>query len=324
MQLIEKSANVSTHKTSVAVLLFDGAEVIDYSGPWEAFGEAGFKIFTVADKTRVVNATFGQKITADYTFANSPRPDILLVPGGGIHAALDNPDLIKWVRNTADAAQHVMSVCNGAFILARAGLLDGLSATTVNHEIEHLAQVAPKTKVVHDKRYVDNGKVITSAGLSSGIDGAFHLISKIKGKGVAQATALGMEYRWDPNSDFARAALADRYLPEINDVDGELVSTEGDLNHWEIQALVSKPNSIPQIIDLISKRIVSKTPHVRGPISLLPVPATGAGDKSEINWKFTDEDGRDWKGSALVKPAPDQAGKFSITLKLVREPNEQA
>lgn len=318
MQLIEKAANLQPHKISVAVLLFDGAEVIDYAGPWEAFGEAGFKVFTVAEKAQPVKATFGQRITADYSFGDSPRADILLVPGGGIHAALENPDLIAWVRKTAETSQHVMSVCNGAFILARAGLLDGLSATTISHAIEQLAEVAPKTRVVHDKRYVDNGKIITTAGLSSGIDGAFHLISKIKGRGMAQATALGMEYRWDPESNFARAALADRYFPEINDIDGTILSTEGDLDHWQVKALVSKPNSISQIGDLIRKRILSKTPHVRGEVLVAPINANTAADRSEIAWKFTDDEGRDWKGNSVIEPSPNEPGKFVVTLNLAR------
>jgi putative intracellular protease/amidase len=107
-----------------------------------------------------------------------------------------------------------MSVCTGAFILAKAGLLDGLSATTVSGGIANLASAGNNIKVVYDKRYVDNGKIITTAGLSSGIDGSLYLVGKMMGKGVAQLVALGIEYDWDPEGKFVRAALADRYLPD--------------------------------------------------------------------------------------------------------------
>lgn len=197
MTLVEKINN-KEQRPSVAILLFDGAEVIDYAGPWEVFGEAGFKVYTVAEKLEPVNATFGQRIVPNYTFADSPPADILLIPGGGIQGAVDNPQLIKWVQANARSSTHVMSVCTGAFILAKAGLLDGLSATTVQGGLDRLERFAPKAKIVRDQRYVDNGKVITTAGLSAGIDGAFHLLEKISGKEGAEETARHMEYRLKP------------------------------------------------------------------------------------------------------------------------------
>ena len=318
MKLIEKIDN-KEQRISVAVLLFDGAEVIDYSGPWEVFGEAGFKVYGVAEKREPIHATFGQKIMPDYTFADSPPADILLVPGGGVSQALENPKLIKWVQTNAQASTHVMSVCTGAFILSKAGLLDGLSATTIQHAIDKLQKVSPKTKVVHDQRYVDNGKIITTAGLSSGIDGAFHLVAKINGEGEAQTIALNMEYRWDSHSKYARAALADRYLPDfsdLKDVKGKIISTDGDQDRWEIKALVSEPNSIEAIADLLNRQITSNTPHAKGAIT---VSLAGA-NNSAINWKFTDEEGRGWNGEGKIDSAPDHPGQFVVTLKLTRQP----
>src|SRR5207253_4209054 len=117
MALIEKIDN-KEQRPSVAILLFDNAQVIDYAGPWEVFGEAGFKVFTVAEKMAPITATFGQKVTSDYTFANSPTADVLLVPGGGVHDATKNAQLIQWIQKNAQTSKHVMSVCTGAFILA--------------------------------------------------------------------------------------------------------------------------------------------------------------------------------------------------------------
>ena len=322
MALIEKIDN-KEQRPSVAILLFDNAQVIDYAGPWEVFGEAGFKVFTVAEKRAPINAVFGQKIVPDYTFANSPTADILLVPGGGVRNAIGNPALIKWIQTNAQKSKQVMSVCTGAFILSKAGLLDGLSATTIEHAVEDLQKVSPKTKVVHDQRYVDNGKIITTAGLSSGIDGAFHLVAKMNGEGEAQAIALGMEYQWDPHSKYARGALADRYLPDFSDVKGakaKMISTEGDLDHWEMKALFSEPNSIEGIADLLNKRIASNTPHTKGAVTLSP----SGTNKSAISWKFTDDEGHGWNGEERIDPAPDQQGQFIVTLKLARQPDDKS
>jgi putative intracellular protease/amidase len=321
MSLVEKTGDKEKRPT-VAILLFDNAQVIDYAGPWEVFGEAGYKVFTVAEKAVPVNAVYGQKLMPDYTFANSPAADILLVPGGSVHNAVENRQLIKWVQANAQKSKHVMSVCTGAFILSKAKLLDGLSATTIQHAIDDLQKVSPKTKVVHDQRYVDNGKIITAGGLSSGIDGAFHLVSKIDGEGAAQAIALGMEYRWDPHSKYARGALADRYFPDFSDVKGmeaKMISTQGDLDHWELKALFSEPNSIGAIADLLNNRIASKTPHTKGPVTLSP----SGTDKSALSWRFMDENGREWTGEERIEPAPSQQGQFMVTLKLARVPENK-
>jgi len=104
----------------------------------------------------------------------------------------------------------VLSVCNGAFILAKTGLLDGLTATTFYDLIDELERRYPKVKAVRDRRYVDNGKFITTAGISSGIDGSLHVIGRLRGRAMAERAALNMEYEWKPGGDFARAAFADR------------------------------------------------------------------------------------------------------------------
>jgi transcriptional regulator GlxA family with amidase domain len=281
------------------------------------FGEAGYKIFTVAEKSAPINAVFGQKIVPDYTFVNSPAADIILIPGGGVQDAVNNPELIRWVQHNAEKSKQVMSVCTGAFILSKAGLLDGLSATTIQHALDDLQKASPKTKVIHDQRYVDNGKIITTAGLSSGIDGAFHLVAKVSGEGDAQAIALGMEYQWDPHSKYARAALADRYLPDwsvVKELKAKLISTQGDVDRWEMRARVSQPGSIDAIADLLRKNIKSGTRHTSGPVNV----TMSSTDKSALNWTFTDEDRREWTGEAKTEPAPDRQGEFVVTLRLAR------
>jgi len=302
---------------TVAVLLFDHVEIIDFAGPWEVFGGAGYKVFTVAEKSDPVNTVYGQKIVADYTFDNSPKADVLLVPGGGTRDAVNNPKLIAWVQKNAKDSTYVMSVCTGAFILAKAELLDGLSATTVRGGIDNLAKAGRNIKTVYDKRYVDNGKIITTAGLSSGIDGAFYLVSKMMGKGTAQQVALGLEYKWDPEGKFARAAYADRYLPNFQGLDGTIISVDGDTESWKVKVLIAKPASLAEIVDLTKNQIATKTTHVSSNVTVESHDRRNP-DRSEISWKFNDDLGRAWVGFTVVEPSADEKGKFNLTLNLAR------
>ena len=214
---------------NLAILIFDGVQIIDYTGPYETFGHAyaddgpAFNIYTVSEKAGPITTAMGMTVTPNYSFENVPRPDVLLIPGGGVKDQVANANVIKWVQDKSKDAEVVMSVCNGAFILAKAGLLDGLQATTTAGLIPMLREAAPKTKVVDDRRFVDNGKIITTAGLSSGIDGSLHVIERFFGRGTAQMAALGMEYNWDTESKFVRAALADKYMRFNYDVKVDVV-----------------------------------------------------------------------------------------------------
>src|SRR6266700_6601280 len=195
----------------VAILLYNGVEIIDIAGPWEAFGTAGFLVHTVAEKTEPLTLVFGQKVIPDYSFEKSPKADVLLVPGGGYGTQMKNDALIGWIKSKSNEVSHVMSVCTGAFLLGKAGLLSGQTATCTAGMVEDLA-LFPNTRVVYDARYVDSGKIITTAGLSSGIDGAIHLISKMLGKGAAQriATNSGMGGMSNPISHIKTGPTFDR------------------------------------------------------------------------------------------------------------------
>ncbi len=214
---------------NVGFLLFPGVQIIDYAAPYEVFSHAawathkGYNVFTVAERLDSLQTSGGPgaaRILPRYSFADHPKIDILVVPGGGGFQAgqggvgdqLGNAVLIDWIHGTAKDAQIVMSVCNGALLLGKAGLLDGLSATTFWGMLGNLHEQVPTAHVVTDQRFVDNGKVITTAGLSSGLDGAFHVVDRLSGRGVAQQIALQMEYDWHPQAEFARAALPDMVL----------------------------------------------------------------------------------------------------------------
>ncbi len=311
---------------TVAILIFNGAEIIDFAGPWEVFGTAGFLIHTVAENLEPHTMVFGQKVVPDYTFENNPKADVLLVPGGGVGQATENPSLIKWIKTKSGDVNHVMSVCTGAFLLAKAGLLDGLNATTTYGMENELAKSGTNIRVVYPERFVDAGKIITTAGLSSGIDGALHLVAKMIGTGAAQSAALGMEYQWSVDAKYSRAAMADRYLPDglqygkanLKGAQAKMVSTEGDTNRWETGILVSDPKSAAEIVELLKNRIKSNTSHTRGSVAFSEPGGKRSATSSDFRWKFTDDHGLGWQGAGIVEPSPEDKGKFILTLKLAR------
>ncbi len=185
---------------SVCFYLQDGVEVLDFAGPMEAFCIAGFKVFTVSKTGGPILSQGILKIQPDFSMADAPEADILAFFGGNTPVAYNDPEVVEWVIQRESRARYLLSVCSGAFILAKAGLLDGLTATTFYRRIEELRQAHPRVTVRSNVRFVDNGRVITTAGVSAGIDGALHLITKLSGDAAARAVVEYMEYdRWTPN-----------------------------------------------------------------------------------------------------------------------------
>jgi putative intracellular protease/amidase len=312
---------------NVAIFIFDGVQIIDYTGPYEVLGQAWdlehdqkcFNIYTVAEKADPITTNMGMTVIPKYTFDNAPKPDILLLPGGDTRQQVKNPKVIKWVQDRANEAEYVMSVCNGAFYLARAGLLDGKTATTYYNLIDDLKKEAPTAKVVRDQRYADNGKILTTAGLSSGIDGALHLVEKIAGRGKAQEIALNMEYNWQPDNSYARASFADRYLlkiigrwDEFKLPDGtgwKTLGQQGDRDAWEKDWEVHTRLSGPDILKIIDAKLSEgwsrqSTSDLNG--------------ASRTRWKFTDEDGKRWSAASSIQPVNGEKNIYRLTIKLAR------
>jgi putative intracellular protease/amidase len=255
MELVEKE-----QRLKVAVLIFDGAEIIDYAAPWEVLGQTGAKVFTVAAKAEPIHSVFGLAVKPDYDFAHAPPADVLLVPGGGISPVVDDPPAMAWVKERAAAARYVLSVCNGAFILAKAGLLDGLAATTTASLLDQLAAASPRTRVLRDQRFVDNGKIITSGGLSAGIDGALHLVERVYGREKAEEIARGIEYHWQPESTWARGMLADSFLPDVRLPEGAIwqkLVNRGDTSKWEMRGRLRVSMPAEEFLDYSAKQIVA-------------------------------------------------------------------
>jgi transcriptional regulator GlxA family with amidase domain len=191
----------------VGIFVFDEVEVLDFAGPFEVFGVTGwrtppqpFEVFLVAADDRRVVARNGLEIIARHTFADCPPIDILVVPGGwGSRTQLARDDVVGWVRSTAGSARLALSVCSGALILAKAGLLGGGPATTHHGAYDELRTLDPSVEVVEGVKMVDRGTVVTSGGISAGIDMSLGVVARLLGPDVAQETADYMEYDWTPS-----------------------------------------------------------------------------------------------------------------------------
>jgi transcriptional regulator GlxA family with amidase domain len=189
---------------NIAILLFDDVEVLDFCGPLEVFSVTGqtsdprpFRVFTVAEKLGPIATVNGLSVNPAFDFSNCPRAEILIVPGGiGTRKEMHNDRLLRWITEQANQAELVISVCTGALLLAKAGLLDGLSATTHYSAISLLKEVAPRATVHENKRIVDNGRILLSAGISAGIDLSLHVVRRLLGANSAAETAAYMEYDW--------------------------------------------------------------------------------------------------------------------------------
>ncbi|WP_332848027.1 DJ-1/PfpI family protein [Massilia sp. S19_KUP03_FR1] len=199
---------------TVAFLLSRNAQVIDFAGPWEVFTAVGipgqpqqnaFQLYTVGATRDPIKATGGMTITPDYTFATAPPPNLIVIPAQGNHS----DTVLAWIRDASVGADLTMSVCAGAFILAKTGLLSGKAATTHHGNFTEFAMQFPDIALQRGARFVEDGKFATSGGLSSGIDLALRVVERYFGRAVARNTAYTLEYQglgWlDPRSNQAYA-----------------------------------------------------------------------------------------------------------------------
>ena len=174
-------------KRNLAIVVHDDVEVLDFCGPFEAFGVTGdtgqayFNVFTVAEEARPVRANTGMLIQPNHTIDDCPPLFMLLIPGGRTSVLTENPRIMAWVAEQEKNVDYLVSVCTGAFVLAQLGLLDGLECTTHFGSYDRLQEAAPKAVVRRDVRVVDNGHIVTGAGVSAGIDLALHMIGRLYG-----------------------------------------------------------------------------------------------------------------------------------------------
>ncbi len=184
---------------TVAFYLQNGIEILDFAGPMEVFVDAGFKVFTVSRTKDTIYAQGVLRMIPDYSIADAPPADVLAFFGGNTGPSRDDTTLISWIRSRRPQTQYFFTVCTGALIAGKAGLLDSLTVTTFHESIQNLAKAVPSAKVLSNARYVDNSWIITTAGISAGIDGALHFVSRLEGPDAAKSVAEYMEYdKWTP------------------------------------------------------------------------------------------------------------------------------
>lgn len=188
----------------IGILLFNEVEVLDFAGPFEVFSITNypgssikpFGVKTIAQSREVVRARNGLQVVPDYSFADNPKFDILIVPGGygAEEIEINNDVVINWLKEQRNKVGLMASVCTGAFLLAKAGLLDGKNATTHWMDIDRLEREFEKVTVERGVKYVDEGSIITAGGVSAGINMSLHIVTKFLGEKVGLSTAKRMEY----------------------------------------------------------------------------------------------------------------------------------
>lgn len=303
---VEAPATKAAPTKTVAILIFPFVEIIDYSGPWEIFGGAGYNVVTVAATKDPIKTVYGETVTPDYTFASCPKADILLLPGGGVPKLDKSSPTLKWVDKMVAETPHTLSVCNGAFWLAMDGLLDGKTATTTAGNLDRLASQYPKVHVAYDKRVTDNGTIMTSGGLSAGMDGALQLVDKLEGHDVAESVAVGIEYNWDGNKDYAPGTYARRYIRRAgniklpSDVKANQLVSMGDGNHWEERWELDCTTSTP-------KDLIAAIDQTLAAVKWEKVPSE---DAMKTTWKFKGDDGAPWQITYTLTPDSSVKGKY--------------
>lgn len=199
---------------NVAVLIFNDVEVLDFAGPFEVFSITGkrdnsspFNVYTVAETTPIL-ARNALSINPHFTLDNCPPPDILIVPGGGgyrpdgtpfgTRKEIDNQPLLDWIKRCSQSTEKLLSVCTGALLLAKIGVLEGMVATTHQGAIAQLTEMLSPEQVHPEARIADNGQIVLSGGISAGIDMSLYVVAQLLGMEQALETAAYMEYDWNP------------------------------------------------------------------------------------------------------------------------------
>jgi transcriptional regulator GlxA family with amidase domain len=191
----------------IGIYIYDQAEVLDFAGPFEVFSTAArisdsepkFQVFLIGETGQMVTARAGFKVQPDYGFHDCPALDVLIVAGGVHDREMTKAPVIEWLTQQSSKAMLVASVCTGVFLLAQAGIVDGLHVTTHWQDVADLRMRFPQLNVVENQRWLDQGRVLTSGGISAGIDMSLHMLQRFSGLGVARATAKQMEFSWTTN-----------------------------------------------------------------------------------------------------------------------------
>jgi transcriptional regulator GlxA family with amidase domain len=195
-----------TSLRNVAILVFDDVEILDFAGPYEVFNDAAekthptaFNVYNIGISNQPIIGRGKFTVTPRYSIYDCPQADILIIPGGfGTRPLLKHEELIAWIADQSQKVEWLMSVCSGALLLAKAGLLKNCPATTHHIVFDQLRQISPTTTVVKDQRFVQaSERIMTPAGVSAGIDLALYMLEKLTSAETCSAVKEEMEYQWD-------------------------------------------------------------------------------------------------------------------------------
>lgn len=192
---------------SVAIFLYNDVDVLDFAGPFEVFslvnrhfGIQLMDLFIVGSNMDVIHSRSQLSLNPKFDITNSPQPDIIILPGGpGVYNEINNEKVILWIKEICHKATLILSICSGIFFLAKSGLIEEMNVTTHHGDFERLKAMSPSVNIIENQRFCDNGKVLTSAGISAGIDLSLHVINKLYGLEIAEVVSKWMEYNWQPN-----------------------------------------------------------------------------------------------------------------------------
>lgn len=253
-------------RTKVAILVFPGVELLDFAGPGEVFsacydaaGKRLFEVYTVGLNKQPVKSMEFLTITPQFDPSDAPSPDIVVLPGGDVLPVMADSALQTWITRQAKANRLMFSVCNGASVLGKLGLLDGLQVTTHHGNMEILQLLAPKATCLRDRRFVDNGNIITAAGISAGIDGALYVVAKLQGFETAQRTATHMEF------DYWYGFPPQNIEKPVADAKG-VTSQRGRIHQgreWAVMTLLMKirKDGVEAALQVYPKMLASTTGH---------------------------------------------------------------
>ncbi|MFI5120428.1 MAG: DJ-1/PfpI family protein [Thermoanaerobaculia bacterium] len=308
----------TAYTRDVAIVLYDGVEILDFAGPTEVFqsasgfgevdGARAFRVFTVALTKEPLKSQGVVTIIPEFSFSNAPHADLVVIPGGNSAHLTRSTEAMAWIQKAVGEAQVTLTVCTGAFALAKTPLVEGKPITTWYGALEGLKKAAPLSTVQAGRRFIDNDRFITTAGVSAGIDGSLHLVARLLGRAVADRTARYMEYHWTPE-----AYLSEHY---------QLLNPSTDGRGRSLQlAQIHRDEGRAEEAARICRDLIAKDPNDASAWYRLGEMAHQSGDFTEAAAAFGRAAARqDLKGRALYNRACAfaRAGKSSEAIAALR------
>lgn len=314
--ILPEVAFAQSEKPNVAILVYDGVQVVDHAVPFEVFGQFSLNnVYLVAADRDPITTYMGMQVVPNYSFADAPTPDVLVLPGGDAGEAQRNQDIATWVDRMAAEADHILTVCTGIFFLTENDILSGKQITTWYDRQEELQRIVPEAEVVSDRIVVESGKLVSSAGL--GIDGALRILTRLHGEAWAEVVRLNMEHESIPDEHHVpRAELADLKLPgavysAFPWREAELLGYEGDRDQWTMEWRYKSAEPLDSLIERFHGTLDSGE-------GWKFVSNETSGKEWTSQWTIEDRDNSDWRAVIRLRT---QAGQVDLKMKVA---NKQA